>query len=660
MYNKYNKYTGEDNVLVYEATKKEFLEDVFRDELTTNIINNFNKKIGKVNEAEVRSWDNSMQYMYRVLIDPEIPDNSGVAIEYRIPYSSKRVDFLITGRTEDAESVVVVELKQWDKVEKVEGKEAIVKTPMRYGIIETTHPSYQAWSYASLIEDYNENVQQDDIHIYPSAYLHNYIIRDREEHDPLMDPIYEYYIDKAPVFIKGDAAKLRDFIKRYIKFGDNKETLYKIEKGKIRPSKSLQDSLNSMLKGNREFTMIDEQKVVYEEALRLANEAIRTGTKQVFVIEGGPGTGKSVLAINLLVELTNRGMVAQYVTRNAAPRNIYSAKLKGDFRKTQIDNLFKGSGTYIDVPKDELDVLIVDEAHRLTEKTGFFKRGENQIKEIINAAKTAIFFIDEHQRVRLDDFGSIEEIEKQAEELEGELTRMELVSQFRCNGSDGYLAWIDDVLEIRETANVNYIGKDYDFRVYDDPNELLNDIKEYNKINNKSRVVAGYCWDWKKETRSDSSVPDIVIPEYNFGISWNLDNTETWAIDEDSVNEAGVIHTCQGLEFDYVGVIIGDDLVYRDGQVKTDYTKRAKTDRSIFGINKMMEEEPEKATKLVDDIIRNTYRTLMTRGQKGCFVFCTDKPLARYLKERIARVHEYEGDEFFKEDIVAEEEGHYK
>lgn len=459
-------------MIVYEATKEEFLKDVFDDELTINIINNFNKKIGRVNEREVRSWDNSMQYMYRVLMDLEIPNDSGVAIEFRIPYSSKRVDFLITGKNDDAtESVVVVELKQWDKVEKVEGKEAIVKTPMRHGMVETTHPSYQAWSYASLIEDYNENVQQENINIYPSAYLHNYIIKDKE--DPLVDTIYDYYIEKAPVFTKGDAAKLRNFIKKYIKYGDNKETLYKIEKGKIRPSKSLQDSLNSTLKGNKEFVMIDEQKVVYEEALRLANDALRTGTKQILVVEGGPGTGKSVLAIKLLVEFTNRGMVAQYVTRNAAPRNVYSAKLKGDFRKTHIDNLFKGSGSYIDAPKDEFDVLIVDEAHRLTEKSGMFQnQGENQVMELINAAKTTIFFIDKHQKVRLDDFGSIDEIIKQSKELEGEITRMELVSQFRCNGSDGYLAWIDDVLQIRETANVNYIGKNYDFRVYDDPNDL--------------------------------------------------------------------------------------------------------------------------------------------------------------------------------------------
>src|SRR5699024_5360480 len=141
-------------------------------------------------------------------------------------------------------------------------------------------------------------------------------------------------------------------------------------------------------------------------------------------------------------------------------------------------------------------------------------------------------------------------------------------------------------------------------------------IKELNKVNNKSRVVAGYCWNWNKDTRMQSDVPDIVIPEHNFGISWNLGNTETWAIDEESVNEAGVIHTCQGLEFDYVGVIIGDDLFYRDGSVKTDHTKRAKTDHSLFGIKKMMKEKPEEAEKLADDIIRNTYRTLRSEERR--------------------------------------------
>ncbi len=647
-------------MLVYEATKSEFLDDVFNDELTNNIINNFQEKIGSVNKSEVRSWDNSMQYMYRVLGDNDIPKDAGVAIEYRIPYSSKRVDFLITGKRDNKESVVIVELKQWDKVEKVVGKEAIVKTNFSNGLVETTHPSYQAWSYASLIKDYNATVQQDDIDMYPCAYLHNYIVN--KESDPLTDDVYQYYIDQAPVYAKGDAKRLREFIKKYIKYGDNKDTLYKIEKGRIRPSKSLQDALNSMLHGNEEFIMIDEQKVVFEEALRLASEAKRTNTKQVLIVEGGPGTGKSVLAVNLLVELTRKSLVAQYVTKNSAPRNIYATKLKQDFRKTQIDNLFKGSGSYVDAPNNEFDVLIVDEAHRLNEKSGMFQNlGGNQVKELIHASNMTIFFIDEHQRVTLKDIGSIDLIKKYTNEYNGVVHKLELASQFRCNGSDGYLAWIDNVLQIRETANSNFIGKDYDFRVFDDPNKLLESIRNLNRDNNKARMLAGYCWEWPKESRTKSAIPDIVIPEKDFGISWNLDNTLTWAIDDSSVNEAGCIHTSQGLEFDYVGVIIGDDLLFRDGKVCTDYTKRAKSDRSLFGIKKMIKEKPEKAEKLADEIIRNTYRTLLTRGQKGCFVYCTDTALANYLNDRIEKVIDYDSEGFFKSNsFVAEDKSSYE
>ena len=427
-------------MIIYEAIKSEFLQDVFEDKLIDNIVNNYSEKVGRINKSELRSWDNSMKYMHLVLLDKEIPDDAGVAIEFKIPYTSKRVDFLISGSNDTNQSIVIVELKQWQDIEKVDGKEAIVKTFLGGGVRETTHPSYQAWSYAALIEDYNENVQDNQMELYPCAYLHNYI---KVDDDPIIDEGYQYYVEKAPVFRKGDAAKLREFIKTHIKFGDNKENLYKIENGRIRPSKSLQDSLLNMLKGNQEFVMIDDQKVVYEAAKMLAKEAQRSNKKQVLIVKGGPGTGKSVLAINLLVELTAQNMVCQYVTRNAAPRAIYAKKLKKDFRKGHIDNLFKGSGSYIDVPENTFDVLIVDEAHRLNEKSGMFNHlGENQMKEIICASKFSIFFIDERQRVTLKDAGSIEAIQQFADQYNASVSTALLDSQFRCNGSDGYLAWI--------------------------------------------------------------------------------------------------------------------------------------------------------------------------------------------------------------------------
>ena len=261
----------------------------------------------------------------------------------------------------------------------------------------------------------------------------------------------------------------------------------------------------------------------------------------------------------------------------------------------------------------------------------FHNMGENQIKEIIHAAKCSVFFIDESQRVTLQDIGRVDEIRKWAEEEKAQVTEMELVSQFRCNGSDGYLAWLDHTLEIRDTANFDMEDIDYDIRILDSPEKMQELIIERNRTShNRARILAGYCWNWKKEGVNDPSVHDIKIGD--FEISWNLKNTTTFAIDEDSIHEAGCIHTSQGLEFDYVGVIIGDDMRYENGMVVTDFTKRARTDQSLKGIKKLYKENPELANKEADEIIKNTYRTLMTRGMKGCYVYCTDQRLAAYLK----------------------------
>ena len=277
-----------------------------------------------------------------------------------------------------------------------------------------------------------------------------------------------------------------------------------------------------------------------------------------------------------------------------------------------------------------------DEAHRLNAKSGMFQNmGENQIKEIIHAAKCSVFFIDESQRVTLSDIGSVAEIERWAEKEQSEVCKMELVSQFRCNGSDGYLAWLDDVLDIRQTANYEMDDIDYDIRICDSPSEVYNIVLEKNKAPKPASLLAGYCWNWIKEGKNNTDVHDIKIGD--FEMSWNLGNSSTYAIDDTSVNEVGCIHTSQGLEFDYVGVIIGNDLRYRDGKVITDFTKRARTDQSLKGIRKMYKENLAEAEKVADEIIKNTYRTLMTRGMKGCYVYCEDKELSNYLKERLKK-----------------------
>ena len=623
-------------MIVYDGVKSDFLHSVEADTIALEIQQKILEKMGKKTVAnEFLSWENSMQYMYKVMNDPEIPEDAGIAIEFNIPQTAKRVDFMVSGYDSvGTPGMVIVELKQWSKLEKVENTETLVETYTGNALRKVVHPSYQAWSYAQLITDYNSAVQDRHIHLAPCVFLHNYF---RTDNDPLDDDRYEAYTSEAPAFTKGQVGDLREFIKKCVKNGDKKEVLYMVDHGAIRPSKSLQNAIASMIKGNEEFIMIDEQRVVYEEIIKLSTKSQKDHKKRTVICTGGPGTGKSVIAVRLLAELTQRGQFVQYVSKNSAPRQVYAAKLKGKVRKSSVDNMFKGSGMYTEAGNNMVHTLLADEAHRLNEKSGLFhNKGENQIKEIIHAAGCSVFFIDESQRVTMDDIGSVDEIRKWAQAEGSEVTEMELVSQFRCNGSNGYLAWIDDLLEIRETANYNLDGLDYEVRLCDDPADVQRIIIEKNRGSNRARILAGYCWKWPTETRKNSGFHDIKIGD--FSISWNLDDGQAFAISENSVNEAGCIHTTQGLEFDYVGVIMGDDIRYENGHVVTDFTKRASTDQSIKGLKKMYKENPDEALARADEIIKNTYRTLMTRGMKGCYIYCTDPGMREYIRKRLDSV----------------------
>lgn len=621
-------------MIIYSGSKADFMVQVEEDTIAYTIRDNILEKMHrKTPDAEFRSWVNSLEYMYKVLNDDGIPRNSGIAIEYNLPNTAKRVDFLVSGYdAKRSANVVIIELKQWEKLNKVEGLDALVETFTGGRERRVVHPSYQAWSYAEMIRDYNEYAQIAGVNLWPCAYLHNYM---RVQDDPLDDPIYKDYLDEAPAFAKGDVRKLREFIKRVVETGDDSEILYEIDNGRIKPSKSLQDAIVGMLESNPEFNLIDDQKVVFERIMELSRQCERDGKKRVLIATGGPGTGKTVIAMNLLARLTQEGVFVQYCSKNSAPRTVYAKKLKGHRTKSSIDNMFKGSGAYVDAPRNAVGVVLADEAHRLNEKSGLYgNQGINQIHEIIHAARLSVFFIDECQRVTVKDIGSVGEIKRWAAVNGAEVYEEELTSQFRCNGSDGYLAWLDDVLEIRETANYDIEGIDYDFEVLDSPDEMRQKVIERNQGSNKSRILAGYCWNWPRAGRADTNTHEITIGD--FEISWNLDGGEAFALSPTSINEAGCIHTTQGLEFEYVGVIIGDDLRYEGDHVVTDYTKRAGTDQSIKGLKKMEREDPKHALKLADEIIKNTYRTLMTRGMKGCYVYATDPNLRSYLKKRSA------------------------
>ena len=621
-------------MIIYKNNKIGFINDVRDGLIASKIENEFSKlNFNHNNDSEYRSWANSLNFMRNAIDDSEISNDCQLAIEYQIPLTSKRVDFLIAGVDENNNNnIVVVELKQWENSSTTTSPD-VVKTFIGGSERYVTHPSYQAYSYAKIIENFNEEVYRNDISLVPCAYLHNYKERNRGNID---NKFYKEAIDCAPLFLEEDTRKLRNFIKTYIKKKDNIDLLMKIEHGKLKPARALQDAIASMLRGNQEFNLIDEQKVAYEtirklleDSLKKSNKVGNENKKYTVIIEGGPGTGKTVVAIQLLSNLINKGYSVNYITKNAAPREVFFKKLRKDkFRLNYIKTLFKGSGSFINVPNNFFDCLIVDEAHRLNERSGMFNNlGESQIKEIIHASKVSVFFIDEDQIVTTSDVGSVDLIKKYAKEEGSETYHGEdynLVSQFRCNGSDGYLAFLDNLLSIRETANIDF-EFDYELRLFSNPVKMREELRKRND-NNKARMIAGYCYDWITKNDYNPDVYDIVL-ENDFKAKWNFNNTKTWAIDEDSFEQVGCIHTAQGLEFDYCGVIIGKDLIFKDNKVVTDYTKRAKTDKSLKGIKKT------KNYALADRIIKNTYKTLLSRAQKGCFVYCEDKELLKYISK---------------------------
>ena len=617
-------------MIVYSGSKYRFQRDAMNGVIASRLDELFSTLgIGRESYAEFNSWKASLPRMALIIADRRIDDDVQVALEYQIPLTSKRVDFMVAGSDGSSDNVVIVELKQWESCEATD-RENVVRTFVGGADREVAHPSQQAYSYAKLIEHFNESVRENNIGLVPCAFLHNYKEAARKE---LCDPRYQEALSDAPVFLEQDGTALSDYIARFVSKASDKPLFDIIEHGKLKPSKSLQDTVGSVLNGNEEFEMIDEQQVAYATVLKLVENSINDDQKHVIIVEGGPGTGKSVIAINLLAKIINNGYACVYATKNGAPRYTFSQSLtRGKHRISYLKGLFKGSGSFYDVPKDTFSCILADEAHRLNYKSGMYGNlGENQVKEIINAAKISVFFVDEDQIVTMKDIGTVEEIKKQAGVLGAVVhhnSSLKLTSQFRCNGSDGYIAFLDDMLQIRHTANDRFFDGDYDIRVFDDPCEMREALREKNG-HNKARMIAGYCYPWVSD--KDKSKVDIILPG-GFEAQWNFD-TNRFATDEDSFEQVGCIHSTQGLEFDYVGIIIGMDMQYHDGKVITDYRQRfLKRDKSIAGVHTEADE------KLADRIIRNTYKTLLSRGQKGCFVYCEDAELRNYIRHRLEQV----------------------
>lgn len=617
-------------MIVYNGNKRLFIDDVRNGEIADKIQAMLRQKgLWGGQEREFESWHNSMQFMRNIVDDSEIADDVQIAIEYNIPQTSKRVDFIIAGSDkEEKDHIVIIELKQWTKAEVVDDQMHFsVKTYVANDNRIVCHPSYQAYSYSRFLINYSQIIQNDHIELVPCAYLHNF---KREFRSALSSEIYKEWYTAAPFFIRDETREFSAFVKKFIqKKSSRGDLLYLIENGRIRPTKSLQDALSSMVNGVPEFTLLDEQAVCFDMCMRTMTQCLIDNKKRTIVIQGGPGTGKSVLAVNLLMSMINKSLNAAYVTKNSAPRQAFLSLLSGNqaHKLANIEYLFRSPFGLSKCTLGAYDCLIVDEAHRLVKKMYGDWGGENQVKECINAARLTIFLLDEDQAVTKSDIGRIAEIKKWCDTSGSRLIMNQdtkLVSQFRCNGSDAYIQFIDGILQRNEeTVAPDLPELNYDFQVFDNAVDMREALRAKNAVNNKARMVAGYCYDWN--VKNGRGNIDIVLPG-GFQAKWNLANDKIWAINPKSFEEVGCIHTAQGLEFDYVGVLIGKDLYYDNpsGRVLTNKLAISSDDRSS-GIRSSSDQDARR-------LILNTYKTLLTRGQKGCYVYCEDDTLREYFK----------------------------
>ena len=618
-------------MLAYSKTYEDFCQDINQGQIVDKIKKALNRDFSA---SEKNSFRNSLGALKNALSNTSIPAKAQVGLEFRVPLTQKRIDFIIAGEDEkENKNIVIVELKQWDKVKHTDMSDIVL-----LGAEEHVHPSWQAFSYGTTISNFNEWVETHPVNIYPCTFLHNY------EHtyaDEIKHEVYQEGLQKAPAFINDEWVKFADFIGNKITKALDSDLLYQLSNGRIKPSKFLIECLSSSLNGNKEVELIDQQRIAFSNIKKEIANALRTKRRTVIIVKGGAGTGKSLIAMHLLGDLHKKGLTAFYVAKSSYIKESYFKTLTRDVPNYKIlRTLFRGSGDFhkegMNADK-QFDCLIVDEAHRLTEKTkvSFMFYGENQIKEIIHASKVSVFFIDETQQIDIKDFGTIENIRKAAEDEKAvviEDPKYVLKSQFRCNGSDEYINWVEGVLYNRYKDDAVEFT-DYDIKLFDNLLEMQQEIKKRDaESSNPSRMLSGDVFPWI--SMNDKTKIDINIGDFH--AQWN--KKKSFAVDPKSIDEVGCIHTSQGMEFEYVGLIIGDDLIYRNGRIQTDYLRHPASAGEFKRPHQRKPKVEDEA--IIDTIIRNTYKVLFTRGQKGLYLYVMDGELREYLRVEIDRFKE--------------------
>lgn len=616
-------------MIVYENIVNTFIEHCNNESIGDLILAKCIQNGFSVSPSEINSWNKSLPFIADVLSHPKINPNINIAVEYNFNVTKSRMDVLVFGLDEEEKkSVVIIELKQWSEA-KHSNIQNYIYTFGGAGYRDYEHPSYQAYRYKHILTGFNEFVQDNNVMISSCSYLHN---MDEIHHRVLNDPAKFRFIKDSPVFLKGDEEKLRDFVSRNVK-KSHRILLYEIDDSRIRPSKDFSNLMFNALRGEPIFSLDDEQESSVTTIVEQTNYALATNQRRTIIIKGGPGTGKSIVAINALGQLLHPGdgsapKNAVYCTTNYTPRAYYSESLIGhDFKRAAIGELFKPIASFSRSRQFEYDCILLDEAHRAFEwKFGQgVKRDVDLIDRLFYASRVNVFFIDEDQVVTKDDYLTIKKIKKYAAKYKSlvvEASNLELSTQFRVLGGRAYITFINSFLGYDSKKPTYTQNNNYDVRVFDSPTAMWEALQLKQAEYPLSRLLAGYTHDWVSQ--HDDDAYDFYLEGGKFKMKWNKKTPLSYIKDETQLDRIGSIHTIQGVDMDYAGVIIGKDLIYRNGKIQFDQTANASTDRAS-GIRSATREDAER-------MIRNTYKVLLTRAIYGTYIYCEDKQLNEYLK----------------------------
>ena len=614
-------------MILYENSIEKFNEDILMNRIADRAAEKYKAHYGRnPGDSEYRSWAISLAILNNSFHYADLNDNH-ILVEYELPYSSQRIDVMLFGKdSEGRENVVILELKQWSNENVLEANSE-GNVIVDYGAFrkEQPHPSLQVQGYYFHLKDFIKIFSDVDVPtLSASTYAHNY---SKSGNNILYSKQFSSINKEFPLYSKEDSIQLAEYLKNRLRGGAGQLIFERFTNSPIGPTKKLLDHTSQMINKQQIFNLIDEQIAAYNAIMHKAKELSKVKRKTVVIVKGGPGTGKSVIALEVMGELLRKGQKVVHATGSAAFTNTLR-KIVGPRAR----NLFKFFNSFMTLKPNTFDVLICDEAHRIRETSVNRYTPRNimtnlpQIDELLNVAKLGIFFIDEYQIVRPNEIGSVALIKEAAYRYgikKEDIAEFELTTQFRCSGSDAYLQWLDLILNIRET-HIEGFDTRMEFRIFDTPNSMMDEIRKRNKEKpNSARITAGFCWPWSKPKMDGSLVNDVKIGK--FEMPWEKkDAFWKWATDDSGMEQVGTVYTAQGFEFDYIGVIFGNDLIYDFMKNKWVAKPQNSYDSAVTRGN----------AKLADHL-KHVYRVLLSRAHKGVYIYFMDKDTEKYFRSNL-------------------------